>query len=240
MTGGCAWNATRTEGAPRHAARIPGARRDAHGEREFAVTRIPAATPTTLLTPASPRICYETLWRAGVTFDVVASDAAPGVRSPLRLRSRIGGVEFTPRTPSPVHEIIDCRLALRLLAWAPKLRRAGVYRLEHYSVYRPGARTASRKVSGHAHALAIDAARFHLVSGAVVDVLRDWEDRERGAHPCEAHPDEAWPSRLMRWVVCDAVAHGLFDVVLTPHHDAAHDNHVHLEVKPNVDWTYVR
>jgi hypothetical protein len=44
----------------------------------------------------------------------------------------------------------------------------------------------------------------------------------------------------MRGVVCDAVARGLFDVVLTPHHDDAHGNHVHLEVKPDVNWTYVR
>jgi hypothetical protein len=175
-----------------------------------------------------------------VTFEVVPPDSAPGVRSPLRLRSDIGGVAITPRRPSRVHEIIDCRLALRLLAWAPKLRRAGVFRLEHYSIYRPGARTPRRRVSGHAHALAIDAARFHLVTGAVVDVLSDWEDRERGEDPCLGRPDEAWPSRLLRGVVCDAVAQGLFDVVLTPHHDAAHGNHLHLELKPDVDWTYVR
>jgi hypothetical protein len=27
--------------------------------------------------------------------------------------------------------------------------------------------------------------------------------------------------------------------VLTPHHDRAHQNHVHLELVPDVDWTYV-
>jgi hypothetical protein len=28
--------------------------------------------------------------------------------------------------------------------------------------------------------------------------------------------------------------------VLTPHYNRAHENHVHLEIKPEVDWTYVR
>jgi len=28
--------------------------------------------------------------------------------------------------------------------------------------------------------------------------------------------------------------------VLTPHHDRAHQNHVHLELVPDVPWSYVR
>jgi hypothetical protein len=40
--------------------------------------------------------------------------------------------------------------------------------------------------------------------------------------------------------VCQAVENSLFQVVLTPHHDRAHENHVHLELKPEVSWTYVR
>jgi hypothetical protein len=44
----------------------------------------------------------------------------------------------------------------------------------------------------------------------------------------------------MRGVICAAVQRDLFQVVLTPHHDAAHANHVHLEIRPGVDWTYVR
>jgi hypothetical protein len=29
-------------------------------------------------------------------------------------------------------------------------------------------------------------------------------------------------------------------VVVTPHHDDAHANHVHLEVVPDVPWTWIR
>jgi hypothetical protein len=44
----------------------------------------------------------------------------------------------------------------------------------------------------------------------------------------------------LRSVTCSAADRKLFQVVLTPHYNHAHANHVHLEIKPEVDWTYVR
>jgi hypothetical protein len=41
-------------------------------------------------------------------------------------------------------------------------------------------------------------------------------------------------------MVCAAVSADLFQVVLTPHYDRAHGNHVHLEVVPGVPWSFVR
>ncbi|MDD9933696.1 MAG: extensin family protein [Myxococcales bacterium] len=191
--------------------------------------------------PATAERCYAELEGAGVRFQRVAAGRAHGVQMPLQLAGPVGGVAVWPRGRKAIHGILDCRLALRLVSWAPSLRRARVTGLEHYSIYRPGARTPRRgRVSGHARGLAIDAARFHLESGEVVDVLSDWEDRGRGDAPCPQRSDEAAPSRLLRGVVCEAVEQRLFSVVLTPHHDRAHHNHVHLELKPEVSWTYVR
>jgi hypothetical protein len=185
--------------------------------------------------------CYGELARRGVAFETVPPTEAPGVQMPLRLRGPVGGIAVGSRAHRQVHEILDCRLAMMLVAWAPTLQHAGVTGIEHFSMYRPGARTPrKRKVSGHARGLALDAARMRLSNGAVIEVQSDWEERERGGEPCPDRPYEAWPSRLLRNVVCDAVARGLFQVVLTPHHDKAHQDHVHLEVKPDVDWTYVR
>jgi hypothetical protein len=149
-------------------------------------------------------------------------------------------VEVHASDHSEVHAVLDCRLAVTFLAWAPILRHAGIDAIDHYSIYRPGAHVhGNGHESGHARGLAIDAARFHLHNGAVLDVLTDWEERDRGGAPCPRRDDEAWPSRLLRGVVCDAVDHNLFQVVITPHHDSAHDNHVHLELKPEVSWSYV-
>jgi hypothetical protein len=190
-----------------------------------------------------PGTCYAQLDDAGVRYERVEKNKAQGVQFPTRLQGPIGGVEIVQhdqRAPQ-FQSILDCRLALAVLTWAPSLRRAGVRRIEHYSIYRPGARVAGGGAkSGHSTGMALDAARFHLDGGQVVDVLTDWEDRDRGDAPCPRRDDEAWPSRLLRGLVCEAVDRNLFQVVITPHHDRAHENHVHLELRPEVDWTYVR
>jgi hypothetical protein len=188
----------------------------------------------------NPDACYSALERAGVAFSRVPAAQARGVQMPLRLRGPIGGVAVVSREKRPLYAILDCRLALSLLSWAPTLRQAGVTSIEHYSIYRPGARVGgSGHVSGHARGLAIDAARFHLDNGTVLDVLTDWEERDHRP-PCPRRPEEAWPSRLLRGVVCEAIHRNLFQIVVTPNRDKAHDNHVHLERKPEVSWTYVR
>jgi hypothetical protein len=188
----------------------------------------------------SPTACFGRLRDAGVAFEQLSSADAAGVRMPLRLRGPIGGVDVVSNDKHAVYAILDCRLALALLSWAPILQRAGVTRIVHYSMYRPGARVAgSGHVSGHARGLAIDAARFQLRDGTVVDVQSDWEERDHGP-PCPRRGDEGWQSRLLRGLVCEAVDRELFQVVITPNHDHAHENHVHLERKPEVTWTYVR
>ena len=191
--------------------------------------------------PEREATCYANLRRAGVRFTTVPSRDAPGVGWPIRLHGPIAGVSFQPIDQSPTYAILDCRLAVTLQAWAADLQRAGVRRVEYFSMYRPNATVAGTDtVSGHAHGMAIDAARFVLRSGATVDVLDDWEGRKRGQAPCPIRPDEAKPGRLLRAITCTAADRKLFQVVLTPHYNRAHDNHVHLEIKPEVSWTYVR
>jgi hypothetical protein len=196
--------------------------------------------PREVQAPAPKGSCYGRLDRAGVRFDRVGKGAS-GVRWPVRLTGPVRGVTFENLDNSQLYAVIDCRLALSLVDWARDLRRARVRKVEYYSVYRPGARVGGDgAISGHAHALAIDVARFELDSGAVLDVLSDWEERERGGAPCPLRRDEASASRLLRGVTCKAVDRKLFQVVLTPHYDKAHRNHVHLEVKPDVDWLFVK
>jgi hypothetical protein len=192
--------------------------------------------------PLGERACHERLSAAGVRFSALREQDAPGVAWPIRLLGPIHGVLFAVADEdSSVHDILDCRLALALVRWAGDLRQAGVRRVDHFSMYRPGARIhGDGAISGHAHGLAIDAARFTTESGAVVDVLDDWEGRKRGQAPCPLRSEESGASRLLRRVTCSAVDHKLFSVVLTPHYNKDHDNHVHLEVKPDVDWMFVR
>jgi hypothetical protein len=94
-------------------------------------------------------------------------------------------------------------------------------------------------VSGHAKGLAIDLAVMELEDGRTIDVLEGWEARERGRAPCEGEFEEGDGSAKLRRVVCGAAREDLFQVVLTPHYDRAHGNHVHLEVVPGVSWSFI-
>jgi hypothetical protein len=189
----------------------------------------------------TPHDCQVLLDRSAVDFEVVPEDAAPNVYSPLYVLTPLNGVAFSPAGGMSEHALLDCRLAVALLAWSPVLREAGVTRVEHYSSYRAGARVrGTGKSSGHARALAMDTARFHFEDGRVLDIEQDWQNRKRGRDPCADPPREDADGALLRQIVCEAVKRDLFQVVITPHHDKAHQNHVHVELVPEVDWSYVR
>lgn len=183
--------------------------------------------------------CHRLLEARGVPFQGLSPEEARGVGIPIRLTGELDGIVVSHRGGSELHEIVDCRLAVAILEWAPLLREAGITALRHYSIYRPGAQVArSGRVSGHAHGMAIDLGRIER-DGEQLAVLDGWESRERGADPCVGPFEESEASARLRAVVCQAVERDLFQVVLTPHHDRAHQNHVHLEVRPGVDWSYV-
>jgi len=168
--------------------------------------------------------------------DVEVSPAdAEAVHQPVRVRE-IGGVEVVYEGRRAVNHVMDCRLVAALTEWVPRLRAAGVVRVRHLSAFRPGSRVrGSSRPSGHSRGLAVDLRYFELEDGRTLDVLEDWEQRERGADPCAVDDDNP-----IRDAVCAAVARDLFQVVVTPHHDDAHANHVHLEVVPRVPWQWVR
>lgn len=224
-----------------------------HGPDPDCVTEVHASlgdTPPREETPAielpegraiaalDARACHALLRQHEIAFTPLPD--TEGVAIPVRVE-RVAGMRVASRGHSELNEIVDCRLAVAILAWAPTLRAEGVRALLHYSTYRPGARVGrSNRVSGHARALALDLSHVVFRDGTEVDVLEGWTARDRGAAPCEGEHEEDAPSARLRRLVCAAVEADLFQVVLTPHYDQAHQNHVHLELVPDVDWSFVR
>lgn len=144
-------------------------------------------------------------------------------------------IEFRGRRLS---SIMDCRLLLAIHAWAPRLRALGVRAIRHLSALRPNARVQTTgRPSGHARALAFDPRFFIFDDGRTFDILEDWDDRERGANLC-APKDESEASAEIRAAVCAAIAGELFQVVVSPHHNDAHQNHLHLEIVPGAPWQW--
>jgi hypothetical protein len=220
--------------------------------REDAEARVTAAPPPVesprVEAPTSPEVDVRALDAAGcrrlldehqVAYDV--TDGASPESLYVRPKGPIGGVVYVFDGRRQVHEVMDCRLVVALLKWAPSLRSAGVRKIRHLSVYRPDARVAaSGKPSGHALALAIDVRFVELDDGRTLDVLTDWGNRTRGVMPCDEGVGESDPQPELRKLTCEVVGEQLFQTVITPHRDELHENHVHLEIVPGVEWTFVR
>jgi hypothetical protein len=198
----------------------------------------------------SPDRCHDLLRARGIAFEALS--AVSGVADPVRVRGSLAGIAIRTRGSAPrarrgrtpedhrFDAVFDCRLVLVLATWAPRVRAAGFVAIEHVSVHRPHARVAATgRVSGHAHALAIDVLRLVRADGTGFSILEDWTARERGGDPCAAHTEPTEQAHV-RALVCRAAEEGLFQVIITPHHDDRHANHVHLEIRPDVDWQIVR
>lgn len=159
----------------------------------------------------------------------------------IALRAGLAGfpVSFVGRDRT--HAEMDCRLALALLDWVPTLRAAGITGLRHLSAFRRGAVNAQTgRTSGHASGRAIDVRYFDRADGSTWDVTVDWGTRELGAPPCGTEQSGPMESTPLRRLVCDAVRARRFQVVVTPNRDDDHADHVHLELVPEVTWTYAR
>ncbi|QQR91649.1 MAG: extensin family protein [Myxococcales bacterium] len=185
--------------------------------------------------------CKTLLKKHDVEFTNLDPDEFQSIEQPLSLQSDIGGITVHTHGGHEDQSILDCRLALAILAWSPILRGAGVIGIEHFSIYRPGATVAgTSKQSGHATGLAIDLSYLRFEEDTSLNVLDHWETYKRNTPPCASYPEQSEANRLFRDLVCEAFHRGLFQVVLTPHFNKAHRNHVHLELVPEVDWTYLR
>jgi len=187
------------------------------------------------------RRCEARLRELGIRYRSYQGEGASGVVRPIILEGPIGGIEVRPRWGNEVHSVTDCRVLLALHRWAPSLRRAGVTEIQYFSRLRPNARVArTGRRSSHASALAIDVGWMRLEDGSELSILDDWEDRDRGEEPCGGRYREDRHSALMRRTVCEAAEAGIFQVLITPHHDHAHRNHLHLEVKPGQTQVWLR
>jgi hypothetical protein len=165
-----------------------------------------------------------------------------GIAEEYRVSGPIGEVTFvTPRAPSP-YGLLDCRAGLALDDLAPVLVRHGVKRVRIDNLYRPGAKLpGSRKKSQHSYGLAIDLMEFTLEDGTVLSVEADWGSGV-GSTACGADAKIENPtprSVTLRNLACDIVRAQIFHHVLTPGHDLAHRNHLHLDIKRGEKTTLV-
>jgi hypothetical protein len=176
-----------------------------------------------------------------------ATPPFPGVRTPIRLTGPLRGVHIHSTVPpaeratSPF-EILDARLALALDDFCVLLARHDVVELVHYTMYRPpgASPSASQHQTRHPGGLAIDLGALRKRDGSWLAVGPHWPSNI-GAKTCGEGAIEhfAREARELSSIVCEATDERLFHFALTPDFDAAHADHVHLEIKPATRWFIV-
>ncbi|WP_316016008.1 extensin family protein [Roseobacter sp. HKCCA0434] len=157
-------------------------------------------------------LCGDTRLQGEVLLPVVDRGAC-GIADPVRI-TRIDGVEITG---GPV---MDCRTARAFADWtvegAARAARNGgrqLTRIETVASYACRNRygRSSGRISNHALGRAVDVSAFGFADGGRISVLRDW---------------------LGTTILQEAAgrACGPFNTVLGPNYNAAHADHLHLDV----------
>ena len=149
-----------------------------------------------------------------------------GVKRPVRVSSVAGVALSRPA-------IMDCQTAKALETWLSKGVKpvvgrlgggvAGLRVIADYSC-RTRNSVPGAKISEHGKGRAIDIAAISLKNGAVLDVLRGWNDATQG--------------KLLRRI--HRAACGPFGTVLGPNADRHHRNHFHLDTARYRSGSYCR
>jgi hypothetical protein len=192
-----------------------------------------------------PEVMKE-LDRRGIPW-VPATPPLPGVRTPIRLSGPLHGVTIHSTLPeaerkSSAFEILDARLALALDDFCALLARHDVVEIVHYTMYRPPGELPPdwHKQIRHPAGLAIDVGAVRKADGRWLAVGPHWPS-DIGAKTCGEGAREHWsrPGREIVSIACEAADLRMFHFILTPHFDAAHADHLHLEIKPDTRWFLV-
>jgi hypothetical protein len=178
--------------------------------------------------------CHAYLRRHTVRFRAMSRREAPEVAQPIRIEGPLMGVHFTiPWSSEPQrdhHAIWDCRLAAAMVPLAQWLARHEVREVHYFSVLRRGAMARKRPRSQHNVGLAIDILAVHRIGAAAPANVEDhYPAGLLRACPPGAAPDVV--TELWMGLVCHAVRGRLMHTILTPDHDRAHRNHLHVDLQ---------
>lgn len=190
----------------------------------------------------SPAVCAKELRQWKDSFKRVG--AYKGIATPTRVIGPIEGVKFRVPGEKSKFGLLDCRLALDIVEFARFLKQRDVVEVVVDNFYRLNARlpSARSKRSQHAYALAIDLRAFRLSDGRVWDVERDW-GASTDTEACGPLATLVTPTENtvgLRTLVCELYAEQIFSHHLTPSHDAAHRNHLHLDIKRDAKSAVIR
>ncbi len=183
--------------------------------------------------------CLARLTKRGI--EQLEAPPVPSIDAPLRLPKLLRGVRFehwsapmrSAKVPRPV---LDCRLLLSLDDMAKVALRHDVAAIRYNSLYR--GRYARNPGQRHAAGVAIDINAIVTTDDHELVIKRDFAGHGVGSRTCGL--GAPWPldtrAATLRQFVCGLDAAGSFNLILTPHYDRGHQDHLHLEVRRGIRW----
>lgn len=182
--------------------------------------------------------CYRELAARGVAFEPTvhspeSPDDEPGlsctVRDALRLYSPFLGVELRYVDGSETTRVYGaCELGHALADTVDELRAEGVDTVYHYGTYNCRVISGTDELSRHAYGDAIDFTGFGFEDGTVWTLVDHWE-----------HDTTDPESEAAQWLYDTAYLWydtAVWNIVLTPNYNSAHDDHFHVDLTPGSEY----
>jgi hypothetical protein len=148
---------------------------------------------------------------------------------PVRLFSPVNGIDYryvSNDEPSPM--LVSCDLALALHALGTLLQSKDAVEVAHIGTYNCRVISGTDTLSQHAFGYAIDLGGFTLDGGQYLSVFEDWEDGV--ADPV------TFEGQWLKDLTDKRHDQGIFNIILTPEYNAAHDDHFHVDLTPGSDF----
>lgn len=180
--------------------------------------------------------CVQELIARGVEFTLPGSttmdrpsgqpDAICDVFEPVRVAGRLNGVNFRPSSfdNAPSTMYVQCGVALALWDMAELGKTRGITDYVHYGTYNCRTIAGTNTLSQHAYANAIDIAGVQTAGGQRYTILSHWEDG--------VNTPTTPGGQLLHWLAHTMHDLRIWNIILTPEYNAAHNDHFHIDLTP--------
>lgn len=181
--------------------------------------------------------CLEDLAGRGVPFTpTILADSSPAdapwltchVEDPIVMQSGYLGVDIAYYDGQPGTITGACELGHAVADTIEDVLDDGVTTLRHLGTYVCRTISGTETLSRHGYGDAIDVYGFDFADGTRWTLIDDWE-----------HDTTSFDTEAGEWLYDTSYGwhdQRLWNIVLTPNYNAAHDNHFHVDLTPGSDF----
>lgn len=184
--------------------------------------------------PNSTTQCLQTLdqlgieWRPWSYSTQKASGQSCTVDDPIIVSGAINGVTYRYYNQnSPGTMSMACDLALALYRAGEVLKEYDIDDVRHIGTFNCRTISGTSTLSKHSHGTAVDFYGFETKSGESLVFERDWQHNT-------TNPTNSKARRLYE-IAQKWHANRVFNIILTPNYNRAHDNHIHADLTPGAN-----